>query len=183
MALCIDASKYRRQAFPISGTLFVCQGPPSLVCQSDFTEGPFELCLTDFILNVTLVLWVKCFNRSRIPTFVCHMKPQLVQCSSLSPLLSAVKTDSRGLHIDKPHRHTALTGGNPTTHLSPVFRLLHTLQVNLKPLYTGFPFAFLYCLMLLLFVIKQLNHSVSPHSRSIGFRGNCVGVLRMLQFP
>lgn len=95
---------------------------------------------------------------------------------------SAMKTDSRGLHVDKPHR-LALTGSNPTTHLAPAFRLLHTLQVNLKPLYTGFPFTPLCRLMLLLFVIKQLNRSVSPHSRSIGFRGNCVGVLRTLQFP
>lgn len=119
---CISIAAHQQNVLLLAA-LFFFQGPCSSVWQSNFTQTPpsNSVCQIAFWKS----LQHPGLNASTNPGFqqsACHIKPHLAWCSSLSPPLSATKTDSRGLRTHKPHRHIALGGSNPTVHCGPAFR-------------------------------------------------------------
>lgn len=73
--------------------------------------------------------------------------------------------------MDKPD---SLQGSNPTAHLTPAFGLPYTLQVNLRPLPTGFPFDLIRCLMLLL-----CNKAAKPQCEPLAAAALASGVIAL----
>lgn len=167
-SMCIDGST---EVFLLISVLYACQRPPLSICHLNFIPLSPQPCLSKFSLNVTTAPWVKCLNRFRIWTICSHIEPQLAWCSPLSAPPSAMNTDSRGLHTDKSHRHTALTGGKPIAHFASYYHLWNTLKdisnCIARTVYSLSPAGWWCCFCNQ--VAKQQQQQRVPHIRNIGF--------------
>lgn len=136
--------------------------------------------LSKFILNATPMPWVKCFNRPRMPNNLFDTTNMLA--SSLSPLLSAIKIESTTC-TQINHTVTVLYQAVIPLLILPWHSVCRTPCRSISGRFPPASLSLSCAVSCCCFVIKLLNHSVSPCSRSVSFGGNCAGVLRTLQFP